>query len=142
MPRIPAAREGGQALVEFAIAVTVFLVLLMSIVDLGRGIYLYNGVSEAAREIARTTSVHPGAVIGTSSQTAQVVQTQQSLVPGLSAPTITCVDITGTPVTSNCVPGDWVQVKVTAPYAPVTPLLSIGGFGQFTMQSSSTVQIQ
>lgn len=136
-------REGrGQALAEFAIAVTVFLTLLMSIVDLGRGIYLYNGVSEAAREIARVTSVHPGVVIGDSTQTAQVVATQQSLVPGLSSPTIQCVDITGTPVTANCVPGDWVEVTVTAPYAPVTPLLSIGGFGRFTMQSMSTVQIQ
>jgi Flp pilus assembly protein TadG len=134
--------EAGQALVEFSLAVTIFLVLLMSVVDLGRGIYLYNGVSEAAREIARVTSVHPGAAIGDSSQTASVVATQQSLVPGLTSPTIQCVDITGTPVSSNCIPGDWVEVTVSAPYAPVTPLLSIGGFGHFTMQSTSTVQIQ
>ncbi len=134
--------DSGQSLVEFALAVTIFLVLLMSVVDLGRGIYLYNGVSEAAREIARVTSVHPGTTIGTSAQTASVVATQQSLVPGLSSPAIQCVDITGTPVTGNCIPGDWVEVTVTAPYAPVTPLLSIGGFGRFTMQSMSTVQIQ
>ena len=30
----------------------------MGIVDLGRGIYMYNGVNHAARELARVTSVH------------------------------------------------------------------------------------
>ena len=38
----------GQALVEFALAITVFLLLMMAIVDFGRGIYMYNGVSQAA----------------------------------------------------------------------------------------------
>ncbi len=135
-------RETGQALVEFALAVTVFLVLLMTVVDFGRGIYLYNGVSEAAREIARATSVHPGMLLGGSAETSETVTTQQSLVPGLSAPVITCVDIAGAPVTEACVPGDWVRVSVSAPYDPVTPLLSIGGLGHFVMQSTSTVQIQ
>ena len=41
----------GQALVEFSLAVTVFLLLVMAIVDFGRGIYMYNGVSQAAREV-------------------------------------------------------------------------------------------
>ena len=56
----------GQALVEFSLAVTVFLLLMMAIVDFGRGIYMYNGVSQAAREVARTTSVHPGSPLGSS----------------------------------------------------------------------------
>ena len=51
-------RRSGQALVEFAIAVIPFLMLLMAVVDLGRGIYMLNGTSEAARDIARVTSVH------------------------------------------------------------------------------------
>ena len=33
---------------EFALAITVFLLLMMAIVDFGRGIYMYNGVSQAA----------------------------------------------------------------------------------------------
>jgi Flp pilus assembly protein TadG len=139
---MPRERQAGQALVEFSLAVTIFIVLLMSIVDIGRGIYEYNGVSQAAREIARVTSVHPGGIIGSSTETQAVVATQQALVPGLGAPTITCTDISGVTIASGCVPGDWVRVTVTAPYAPVSPLLSIGGFGTFTMQSTSSAQIQ
>jgi len=67
----------GQALVEFSLALIVFLVLLMGILDLGRGIYMFNGVSQAAREIARVTSVYPGgATLGTSTQTTTVVNTR------------------------------------------------------------------
>ena len=51
-------RERGQALVEFSLILIPFLWILMGIVDLGRGIYTYNGVNQAARELARVTSVH------------------------------------------------------------------------------------
>ena len=43
-----------------AFALIIFLLLLFGVVDLGRGIYQFNGVSQAAREIARVTSVHRG----------------------------------------------------------------------------------
>ena len=47
--RRPRRRGQGQALVEFALAAIPFLILLMAVVDLGRGIYALNGTSEAAR---------------------------------------------------------------------------------------------
>ncbi len=43
-------RDRGQALVEFSLILIPFLWILMGIVDLGRGIYIYNGVNQAARE--------------------------------------------------------------------------------------------
>ena len=89
-------REHGQALVEFSLAIVIFLVLLMAIVDLGRGIYMFNGVSQAAREIARVASVHPGTTFGGPELTA-VVQTQKKLIPNLGNPTYSCVDIDGAP---------------------------------------------
>ena len=52
--------ERGQALVEFSLAIVVFLVLLMAVFDFGRAIMQYNGVAQAAREIARVTAVHEG----------------------------------------------------------------------------------
>ncbi|MHB8397984.1 MAG: TadE/TadG family type IV pilus assembly protein [Candidatus Limnocylindrales bacterium] len=135
-------RQCGQALVEFALAVTVFLLLLMGVVDLGRGIYMYNGVSQAAREIARVASVHPGSTLGTSAQAASVIATQQGLIPNLGTPTFTCVDISGAPIHSSttCVSGDFVKVVVSAPFSPVTPLLGLTG--TWNLQSTSIVQIQ
>ena len=78
----PAPRDAGQGLVEFALAITVFLVLVMGVVDLGRAVYQYNGGAEAARELARVTSVHPGSPLGASAETTDVLRTQRGLVPG------------------------------------------------------------
>jgi hypothetical protein len=131
----------GQALVEFALAITVFLLLMMAIVDFGRGIYMYNGVSQAAREIARTTSVHPGAPLGASTDAVDTLAVQRRLVPNLEDPTFSCVSTaTFAVVSRECVPGDLVRVEVTAPFEPITPLL--GAFGPFDLKGSSTVEIQ
>ncbi len=127
-------RRSGQALVEFAISLIPFLFLMMGVFDLGRGIYINNGVAEAAREIARVTSTHPcvdvtNCTIGTSAETAAVIATQKGLVPGLAGAsasiTITCTTITNATVTGNCGPGDFVSVRVTVPFSAITPLLSM-----------------
>ena len=133
--------QRGQALVEFALAITVFLLLVMAIVDFGRGIYMYNGVSQAAREVARTTSVHPGSPLGSSGDTTDTFNVQKRLVPNLADPTFSCVAAnTYAVVARPCVPGDLVRVEVTAPFKPVTPLL--GAFGPFDLKGSSTVELQ
>ena len=139
--RLPekARSSPGQALVEFSLAIMVFLVLIMAVFDFGRAVYEYNGVSQSAREIARVTSVHPGATLGASPETANVISVQQSLIPGLQMAQITCVDIAGSPV-ATCVPGKFVKVVARAPWTAVTPLLSF--FGSFTFQSTSIVEIQ
>lgn len=135
--------QRGQGLVEIAIALPVFLILMMGVFDFGRAIYQYNAVSQAAREIARVTSVHPGGSLGTDPLIAPVVATQQGLVPGLSAPTFTCVDTSGNPVVAPVV-CDYskhsVLVTVTSPYTPLTPVLGL--LGTWTMTGSSTAQIQ
>ncbi len=46
-------RRHGQSLVEFALMGPIFFVLLMGTIDLGRAIYIYNTISDAAREGAR-----------------------------------------------------------------------------------------
>ena len=132
------ARERGQALVEFSLAIVIFLVLMMAIVDLGRGIYMFNGVSQAAREIARVASVHPGTVFGGAEITA-VINTQKKLIPNLGNPTYSCVNIDGGPGLDSdgqCPRGAQVTVTIVAPYKPVTPLMSLTG--TWNMQSTSS----
>jgi Flp pilus assembly protein TadG len=127
----------GQALVEFSLAIIVFLVMVVGIFDLGRGIYAYNGVAEAAREVARVTAVHPGSPLGTSQQTADRIATQRVLVPDMGTPTFACQDLYGgTP--ANCGSGDYVKVTVTSTYRPIA---LIGLDGTFTLSSSSSVVI-
>ena len=139
--------ERGQSLVEFSMVIIVFLVILMGIVDFGMAIYKYNGVSQAARVIARVPRVPPWATAGAltcspggSAETAQVVNVQKNLIPGLTDPTITCIDQTGASSSPCDFSKDTVRVVVTAPYRPITPLL--GFTGTWTMEGSSSAQIQ
>jgi hypothetical protein len=138
-------RERGQALVEFSLSLIVFLVLMMGVLDFGRAIYQYNGVSQAAREIARATAAHPGSDFtsnaGRSSETLGVIATQKGLIPNLQDPTIKCVEVDGTEITTHCVAGKWIQVRISAPYTPVTPILGLTGTWDF-FSSSTSVQLQ
>jgi len=127
----PRSGEAGQGTVEFALVLIPFLVLLMGVVDAGRGIYMLNGTSQAAREIARVTAVHPYESccdLGSSSQAQAVIATQRGLIPALSinpSTDITCVDITDTPIPDNaCRPGDFIKVRLSASFQPITPLIS------------------
>lgn len=46
-------RHGGQSMIEFALLAPIFFLLLLGTMDLGRGIYIYNSISDAAREGTR-----------------------------------------------------------------------------------------
>jgi Flp pilus assembly protein TadG len=53
-------RERGQTLVEFAIVLPMFMVLLMGVLDFGRVVWTTNTLQAAAREAARFAIVHGG----------------------------------------------------------------------------------
>jgi Flp pilus assembly protein TadG len=52
------ARSRGQALVEFALVLPIFLVLLFGMIDIGRVVWANDDLANAAREGARWASVH------------------------------------------------------------------------------------
>ena len=142
------AREPGQAMVEFALVLPIFAILFFGVIDLGMGIYKWNGTSQAAREIARAASVHPcvdpnACSLGDSPEVLAVIATQKQLIPGLQNPTFRCVRPDGSLISGSgdgCAPGYSVRVTIIAPYNPVLPLL--GFTGPWNLQSSSTIKIQ
>lgn len=133
-------RARGQGLVEFAFGITIFLTLFIGLVDLARAAFLYNGVSDAAREIARVTSVHPGTTLGDSTESTAAAAYERGLVPGVTVTGYTCVDLAGATVTGPCRPGSWVRVSVQASFSAVHPLLS--AFGPYVFSTSSSAKIQ
>ena len=144
------ARSRGQGLVEFSLILIPFLWILMGIVDLGRGIYMANGVAQATRELARVTSVHTcntsakPCVLGTSPETAAVLGTQENLVPGLSGAgstvTYACTTITDAALPNTACPsGSFVRVTVSVPVSVITPLLSM--VAPSTLSSTTHMQI-
>lgn len=48
----------GQALVEFALVLPIAVVLLLAVFDVGRVVFIYNGLTNAAREGARLAVVN------------------------------------------------------------------------------------
>lgn len=51
-------RERGQGLTEFALVFPIMIILLLALFDLGRAVFLYNGLTNAAREGARLAVVN------------------------------------------------------------------------------------
>lgn len=49
----PGERERGQALIEFAVVLPVFMLLVFAVFDIGRAVYVNSVLSQAAREGAR-----------------------------------------------------------------------------------------
>jgi hypothetical protein len=130
--------DRGQAVTEFAIVLPLFVIFIFGIIDLGRAIYIYNGVSQASREIARAASVHPGNPLGSSSQVQDVIDIQKALVFGMSDPKFHCEDTLGKTVpgdgSGGCAPGDVVRVEVGFAYHPV----SLFGFLEQTQPCMTT----
>ncbi len=56
--RLRRTRSKGQAMVELALVLPVALLLLMAVFDFGRAIFVYNGLTNAAREGARLAIVN------------------------------------------------------------------------------------
>lgn len=134
-------RSRGQGLVEFALGISIFLTLFIGLIDLARAAFLFNGVSDAAREIARVTSLHPGTVtLGTSAETTASVSSERGLVPGLTVTSYACIDLAGGADSLPCLPGSWVKVSVQTSFTPILPLLS--AFGPITFTTASSAKIQ
>jgi Flp pilus assembly protein TadG len=120
MKRPFASRNLGQALVEFAIVLPLFLLLVVLIFDLGRAIYFYSAIHNAVREGARY-----GIVDQNVSRIAAV--TREKAV-GLEIDPV--VNITS----------DTVVVTVDYHYSPITPLLDrVIGSGGLTLHSQATM---
>ncbi len=114
----------GQALVEFALVLPILILIFMGTIDLGRGIYAYNVVANAARDGVRYGIVNPDDTNGIRSQ---ALANTVALDPGqIDSPTIAC--------SPSCSSGNRMTVAVTYHFQPVTPLFpTIPVTGRSTM---------
>jgi Flp pilus assembly protein TadG len=126
----------GQALVEFALVLPIFAILLFGIIDFGRYVFTANSLNNGAREAARFTSVavFPAECSGLT-RTACATTIAQSHawgVPGSSVSvTVTCegYDNAGNlespaPSVNGCTTGDLLRVRTQTNFTLVTPLIA------------------
>jgi Flp pilus assembly protein TadG len=119
-------RRSGQALVEFALLIPVFLLILVSLFDLGRAVFAYNTLTNAAREGARL------AIVNQDADAIRARAENASAMVELDAPNVDInfyqVAADGTPDTAkDCTPaavGCLAVVKFQATYRPITPIVS------------------
>jgi hypothetical protein len=109
----------GQTLVEFALALPILVLLLVGLFDLGRAVFAFNTVSNAAREGARI------AIIDQNESDIDTRAMQRGVTLGLVADD---VDVTyekgdGSACPSPYALGCQAVVTVTHTYVPATPII-------------------
>jgi len=128
-------RDGhrGQALVEFAIAIPIVLLLMLGILDLGRAVFAYNSVSNAARTGVRVAIVNQDFATVRDAALAEAVGLSPVVVQPLSYPNAgsePCPDL-------DCI----VRVEVTHDWTAATPIIS-QIVGPITMSSASELPVE
>jgi hypothetical protein len=133
-------RQRGQALVEFSLVIPIFLLIFLALFDLGRAVFSYNTLTNAAREGARLAIVNQdeATVIARAKEQAAMVEINDpSVVIGYYE-----MDADGTPnLSDDCDPvavGCLAVVSFEATYRPITPLVAdimFGGGVTFTAES-------
>lgn len=132
----------GQSLVEFALILPVFILLLVGLFDLGRAVYGYNTVSNASREAARVAivdqtfatikarAVGGSVALGVTANDVDVAFKNQDLTT-MTAP------CNVTPVPTGCI----AEVTVNYSYAPATPIIG-NLIGNITISSTARMPVE
>lgn len=138
-------RRKGQALVEFALVIPLFLLLLVGLFDLGRAVFAYNTLTNAAREGARIAIVNqykPSIIQRAKDQTAIVELNDPSVSIDFYQ-----VNADGTADTSTqcalVAVGCLAVVNFEATYRPITPFISNIIFGNgVTFEARSVLSVE
>jgi Flp pilus assembly protein TadG len=96
-------KEDGQSLLEFSVSMVFVLVLLAALVDLGRGLFTYMALRDAAQEGAAYGSINPTATSTIEDRVFGSSTMLQSLRDqfGNNAPIDIQVNLIGSPCTGN-----------------------------------------
>jgi len=130
----PGKREDGQSLVEFALVVPIFLLVLFSIVDFGMAFHAWITVTNSAREGARVGAVR--------ASSADIEQRVRDTATSLDQANLS-VGITN----AGGLPGESVVVDVSYDYSLMTPLADLlnmvsGGTIPDTLNLDSTADMR
>ncbi len=140
----------GQTLVEFALILLPLMFMMVIILDLGRAVYYYSAVYNAAREGARFGITNPE---NTLVNNAKICQAAQATAVGIN---LTCgLRYSNDNLANECLTGNsvcigddtsdpnhtYLYVKVRYQFQPVTPLI-VNLLGTSSLPISSTAKMQ
>ena len=126
------ARSRGQSLVEFAVILPVITMVVLGLFDLGRAVFTYNTLSQAARQANRT------AIVDQNTDRVKAMAVAAAPTIGLSPSNVSVCFKTpsstqtncASPATDNCtssnrVIGCLAIVTASMTYVPMTPVISL-----------------
>lgn len=137
-------RSRGQSLVEFALVLPVFLVLLGTAIDAGRMFFSYVAITNGAREGAIYGGMNPDCDTASACPNPQNVtyRVTQETGAGVTV-TVTCFAPNGTPraTLTACTKGDTYRVRVEQTFTLLTPLVRVffGDTVNLAAQASAVV---
>lgn len=140
----------GATMVEAAVILTIFLLLIFGIIDLGRGVFRFNQLSQAARHGVRQAIVHGqfapagwnGGPWGPSAIDVPATAIGIPIVDAVKPMLMNC-DLDNTRIQVTWLDGSnevekRVRVTITSPFQPV--VVSFFG-GAFNLSAASTMPI-
>ena len=161
MSRRPESRAGrqsrGQSLVEFALIIPIIVLLVAGFVEIGRAVFAYNTIANAARQAARVATVNQLPDVTDCDETRPIEDPYEphwsirgcaiaaANVLGITTANVT-VAYDAPPDTSlDCDPtlhvGCIASITVTYDYSVSTPFVSLL-IGPFTMRQTSQMPIE
>jgi Flp pilus assembly protein TadG len=137
--------QRGQALVEFSLVIPIFLLVLISLFDLGRAVFAYNTLTNAAREGARMAIVNQDVptIIDHAKRQSALIELND---PSVSVAFYQMQEDGTADLTDPCnlvAVGCLAVVSFEATYVPITPIVSNIVFGDgvdFTARSVLSVE--
>lgn len=141
-------RRSGQALVEFALVVPIFLLLVIGVIEFGRAWNLQQTLTDAAREGARRAVVFDPTLSVAAVNTAIKAKIQAAGFDSTLAG-ITWQNCTNTPCTAaadfNVNRGNVLNVQVTMPYRfiflrPLMNLANTSANGSLTLSTATQMR--
>ena len=124
--------EQGATLLESCLIITLFLFLLLGIVECGRALNAYTFLSNSSRQAVRFAIVR-GADSGRAVDSTAVTNYVKSIAPGMDPDAFT-VTTTWTPDNE---PGSAVRVNIEYDFQPVVPFIP-----PVTMSAASQMTVQ
>lgn len=136
----PGSQQRGQTLAEFALVFPIVILGLMGIFDLGRAVFAYNAITNAAREGTRLGIVNQDVTMITQRATKFAPAADQSP----SAVNVAFSEFGSAPDADDCSPmkiGCNVYVEYTTEFRAITPIIgSIVGPLTLTAESVEPVE--
>lgn len=136
-------RSQGQALAEFALVIPIVMLLIISLFDIGRAVFTYNAITNAAREGARMAIVNQD-VASVQTWTAQEAAgsiadpstVQVTFYDNLSGDQ--CDGVGTDPILSiGCI----AKVDVMATWQPITPIVG-NLLGPMSLNASAALPVE